>query len=399
MKYCLIIPDGAADAAQDSLGGRTPLEAAATPNMDAMAAAGRVGTVLTIPEGYAPGSDVAIMSVLGYAPQDYYSGRAPLEAASMGISLQPGDYAVRCNLVTIADSTMADYSSGHISPAEAVEIMATLNAEIGGEGVEFYPGKGYRNILVVRGAGSLDVETTPPHDIAGEKITAHLPRGADAKVFLGLMEKSRGILSTHEVNRRRKSDGKLEATSIWLWGEGRSAVFPSFAETYGVRAAVITAVDLVAGICALTGWERIDVPGATGYYDTDYRGKGRAAAEALSAYDMVFVHVEAPDEASHDRDVEAKVKAIEEIDKHVVGPLMEAAAAFGRYRMLVLPDHYTLLSTAGHSKGAVPFAVCGEGINTCGAAHFDERHAALGMKFSSGPQLMSAFLGEADQWD
>lgn len=399
MKYVLMIPDGAADNPVPSLGGRTPLEAADTPNMDAVAREGAVGTVSTIPAGFPPGSDVAIMSVLGYDPAMYYSGRAPLEAASMGITLGPGDWAVRCNLVTIANGNMADYSAGHISPAEAAEIMATLNAQIGGAGLEFYPGKGYRNLLVMRGAGELAVETTPPHDIAGKDAAGYLPGGADADVFRRLMEKSVPVLANHAVNARRIADGKSPATSIWLWGQGKAARFPSFQSLYGPRAAVITAVDLVAGTCALAGWERIVVPGATGYYDTDYRGKADAAIKGLRSYDLVFVHVEAPDEASHNRDAEAKVRVIEEIDRKIVGPIRAALAGFGPHRMLVLPDHYTYLATGAHAGGAVPFAVCGEGIPAKGARAYSEKEAARGTKFASGPELMSAFLGKGNQWE
>lgn len=399
MKYVLIIPDGAADNPVPEISGKTPLEAARTPHMDAVARDGATGTVSTIPAGFPPGSDVAIMSVLGYDPAGYYSGRAPLEAASMGIALGPGDWAVRCNLVTISDGKMADYSAGHISPAEAAEIMVTLNAEIGGSGLEFYPGKGYRNLLVMRGAGELAIETTPPHDIAGKEVAAYFPRGADAAVFRGLMDKSVPVLAGHAVNARRLAAGKSPATNVWLWGQGKAARFPSFQSVYGVRAAVITAVDLVAGTCALAGWERIAVPGATGYYDTDYRGKAEAAVRGLARYDLVFVHVEAPDEASHNRDAKAKVRVIEEIDREVVGPLRAALAGSGPHRMLVLPDHYTCLATGAHAGGAVPFAVCGEGIPARGARAYSEKEAARGKRFASGPELMSAFLGKGNPWE
>lgn len=398
MKYVLIIPDGAADNPVPLLSGRTPLEAADTPNMDAVARDGAAGTVSTIPTGFPPGSDVAIMSVLGYDPAKYYSGRAPLEAASMGVTLGDGDWAVRCNLVTITDGKMADYSAGHISPAESAEIMAALNAAIGGAGVEFYPGKGYRNLLVLRKAGNLAVETTPPHDIAGRDAASHLPSGPDAGIFRALMDESVPVLARHSVNARRTAAGKSPATGIWLWGQGKAARFPSFRTLYGPSAAVITAVDLVAGTCALAGWERIAVPGATGYYDTDYRGKALAAIEGLETYDLVFVHVEAPDEASHNRDPQAKVRVIEEIDRNVVGPIRAALAASGPHRILVLPDHYTYLATGAHAGGAVPFAVCGEGIPAGGARAYSENEAARGVQFSSGPELMSEFLGKGNQW-
>lgn len=398
MKYALVIPDGAADGPQDALGGKTPLAAADTPNMDSVARSGAVGTVVTIPDGFPPGSDVAIMSVLGYDPREFYSGRAPLEAASMGIALGPGDWALRCNLVTIADGAMADYSAGHISSAEAAGLIASLAAELGGQGVEFHAGKSYRHLLVLRGAGEIEVETTPPHDIAGRQVHEYLPQGPDGKLLRSLMAKAEPVLARHEVNIRRVRDGRPAATGIWLWGQGRAAKFPAFKDVYGARAAVITAVDLVAGICALAGWQRIVVPGATGYYDTDFRGKGAAAAEALERFDLVFVHVEAPDEASHNRDAAAKVKAIENVDRDVVGPLIDALAAFGPHRMLVLPDHYTLLSTAGHARGAVPFAIAGDGVPASGAAGFCEEAAGNGPQFASGPRLMRAFLGKVTPW-
>ena len=398
MKYVLVIPDGAADFPLAELGGKTPLEAAAKPNMDRIAREGVLGTVDTIPEGFPPGSDVAIMSVLGYDPREFYSGRAPLEAASMGIALGENDWALRCNLVTIAEGRMIDYSAGHISPSEAAEIVKTLNGQLGGPGVEFYAGKGYRNLLVLRGLKRLRVETTPPHDIKGEETAKHLPRGKDAGVLKRLMDASGVVLLDHRTNRRRAAAGQVAATHIWLWGEGRSRRLPSYGERYGVAAAVITAVDLVAGISALAGWQRIVVPGATGYYDTDYRGKGRAAAKALDKYDLVFVHVEAPDEASHNRDAREKVRAIEEIDKHVAGPLLEALSRRKGWRILVLPDHYTPVQSAAHSGEPVPFAICGRGIEASGSAAFSERAAVNGPHISKGYTLMGEFLGKAEQW-
>lgn len=391
MKYAIVIADGSADMPQGDLGGRTPLEAAQTPNMDRVAAGGIVGTVRTVPDGYSPGSDVAMMSIVGYDPSLHYTGRAPLEAASMGIELADGDWAVRCNLVTIRDGAMADYSAGHIGEDEAAAICESLNERLGSAELRFHPGKGYRNLLVLRARGKLDVETTPPHDIAGQPVARHLPRGADAEVFRLLMEASRGVLESHEVNRRRAASGLPEATSIWLWGEGSATSFPPFREKYARSAAVITAVDLVAGICALAGWERIVVPGATGYYDTDYEGKAAAAEKALESHDLVMVHVEAPDEASHNRDLANKIRAIENIDSKIVAPL--ASSDRRDLRLLVMSDHYTLVSTGVHDGTPVPFAMFGAGIEPGGAAVFSEVAASGGARFGCGGELMERFLG------
>ncbi|MCD6404229.1 MAG: cofactor-independent phosphoglycerate mutase [Planctomycetes bacterium] len=393
MKYVIVISDGCADHPLEVLGGRTPLEAAEIPNMDLVAREGTIGTVRTVPEGFKAGSDVAIMSIVGCAPEKYYTGRAPLEAAGIGITLSGGDWAARCNFVTIAGGRMADYSAGHISNEEAGRLVESLREAVGGAGVEFFPGKSYRNLLVLRGAGDLEVATTPPHDIAGKEVSAYLPSGRDAGVFGRLMDAARDVLATHEVNTVRRAEGKGEATDIWLWGEGRASRFPRFSREYGIRAAVITAVDLVGGICALSGWERIVVPGATGYYDTDYSGKADAAAEALKDFDLVLVHVEAPDEASHAQDAENKIRAIENVDRCVVGPLLEEAAHVDGFRMLVMSDHYTLVSSGAHGGEPVPFAMCGSGIEERPGECFSEAAAAGGVRFENGPDLVRTFIG------
>jgi len=392
VKYVVIIADGSADLPQEALGGKTPLEAADTPAMDRLAAAGLVGTVGTVPPGLSPGSDVAMMSIIGCDPAVYYTGRAPLEAASMGVDLADGDWAARCNLVTIVDGRMADYSAGHISVEEAAAICESLNESLGSGTIVFHPGRGYRNLLVLASRGDLEVETTPPHDIAGRPVADYLPRGRDAALFVELMEASRGVLSSHEVNSRRAASGLPEATSIWLWGQGRATSLPQFRERYGPSAAVITAVDLVAGICALAGWERIVVPGATGYYDTDYEAKASAAAAALEGCDLVLVHVEAPDEAAHNRDLANKIRAIENIDAKVVAPLASLAGREGM-RVLVMSDHYTLVSTGAHDATPVPFALAGPGVEREGGASFSEAAAAAGPRLSGGGELMERLLG------
>lgn len=394
MKYILIIADGAADLPQDALKGKTPLEAAQIPNTDRVARSGRIGTVRTVPPGFQAASDVAVMSILGARPADCYTGRAPLEAASLGIRLASGDWAARCNLVTITDGRMADYSAGHITNEEAASIVAALNAELGRPGTEFHAGKSYRNLLVLRNAGDLHVETTPPHDIAGQAIKQYLPAGPDADIFRGLMDQSAPLVAGHNVNARRRADGAPEVTGIWLWGQGRATSLPDFREKYGISAAVITAVDLVAGICALSGWERIVVPGATGYYDTDYRAKAAAAIKALRSVDLVLVHVEAPDEASHNLDLENKIRAIENIDKLVVGPLLDAAAGLAACRLMVMADHYTLVASGAHGARPVPFAMCGDGIAAGGALCFSEKQAADGVRLAEGPDLIELFAGK-----
>ena len=392
MKYAIVIADGSADLPLPDLGGRTPLEAAEIPNIDRVAAEGFVGTVRTVPDGFSPGSDVAMMSIVGYAPGRYYTGRAPLEAASMGVALADGDWALRCNLVTIRDGRMVDYSAGHPQDDEATAICATLNEKLGSDKLRFYPGKGYRNLLVVRSRGRLDVQTTPPHDIAGQPVEEYLPRGGDAHFLTELMERSGEVLAGHDVNKRRAASGQAEATSIWLWGEGGATHFPPFRELYGRRAAVITAVDLVAGICALAGWERIVVPGATGYYDTDYGAKAAAAAGALESRDLVLVHVEAPDAASHNRDLANKIRAIENIDSKIVAPLASLKDTL-ELRLLVMADHYTLVSTGAHDGTPVPFAMCGAGIAAGRAAGFSEASASRGPSLERGSELMERFLG------
>jgi len=421
VKFAVVIPDGCADYPSEELGGRTPLEAAETPAMDEVARSGLVGRVRTVPDGYTPGSDVAIMSVLGYAPQEHFTGRAPLEAASMDIELGENDWAARANLVTVRDGRMADYSAGHISTPEARRLVESLNEAFSAEPIEFHAGNGYRNLLVRRGAGEVAAETTPPHDIAGQPVEEHLPRGKDAEFLKGLMERSSEVLAGHEVNAARRSRDHPEATQIWLWGGGKSTRLAPFREKFGLSAAVITAVDLVAGICRLAGWERIAVPGATGYYDTDYDGKCAAALEALGKFDLVLVHVEAPDEASHNRDAAEKVRAIERVDRRIVAPLLENLG--DSFRLLVLSDHYTLLSSGAHHGEPVPFAACGEGlgpsaggggsgsgaeafsesaaagaVSGSGAKGFSEADAARGEFIERGPELMERFTGKAKQW-
>ena len=400
MKYVIVIPDGCADEGQDSLGGKTPLQAANLPNMDRIAQLGAVGRADNVPIPLTPASDVATLSLFGYDPLVVYTGRAPLETAAMGIPLGPNDWAIRCNLVHVENECMRDFTAGHITSEDGRPLIETLQAALGDAQLEFHPGVSYRNILVYRPAPgtsapfSDQTKTQPPHDVPDRPIANHLPQGPGSDLLRSLMERSRTILGDHPVNRKRRDAKRRDATQIWLWGQGRAPSLKPFAEVYGKRGAIISAVDLVRGVGVLLGWQRIDVPGATGYLDTDYAAKGRAAIAALPHYDLVCVHVEAPDEASHEGKADEKVKALERIDRHIVGPLLEALPDYGPYRILVSPDHRTTLRTRAHAYGMVPFAVAGTGVATKGQTSYDE---IVGEKsdliFEKGHDLMNYFLG------
>jgi 2,3-bisphosphoglycerate-independent phosphoglycerate mutase len=402
MIYAIIIPDGCADEPQDSLDGKTPLQAAHKPHMDQIARSGVVGRSNNVPPPLTPASDVATLSLFGYDPLVVYTGRAPLEAAAMGVPLGPNDWAIRCNLVYIENEEMRDFTAGHITNDDGRALLGAVQASLGGpvpDGrLEFHPGVSYRNLLVYRAERPApftdQTKTQPPHDIPDKSIAEYLPRGPGGDLLRGLMEKSRPLLRDHPVNRTRASTGKRPATQIWLWGQGRAPSLRPFAEVYGKRGAIISAVDLVRGVGVLLGWKRIDVPGTTGYLDTDYAAKGRYAVEALKDHDLVCVHVEAPDEASHEGRADAKVKALEEIDRHIVGPLLEALPRHGDWRILVSPDHRTPLRTRAHAYGPVPFAIAGTDIASKGQASYDEAVAAASeLAFEKGHELMRTFLG------
>ncbi len=393
MRFVMILPDGAADEAVDSLGGRTPLQAARTPHMDWIAAHGRCGTALTVPAGFTPASDVATLSVIGYDPTRYYTGRAPLEAAARNCPVGPADVVFRCNLTTIVDHTMFDFSAGHISQSEAEVLIADINQAFGGDDLRFYPGVMYRHLMVLRDPGPLDVTCTAPHDIPGEPIEPHLPRGADAARVIRLMEQARPLLEDHAVNQARRTAGQPAANAIWLWGHGRPPALPSFAERFGRRGACIAAVDLIRGIGKLIGWTIHDVAGATGYLDTDYAAKGRAAVALLKDYDLVCVHIEAPDEAGHNGDAAAKVVALEQIDQHIVGPLLDALRAYDCWRILVIPDHPTPVGLRTHTRTPPPFCMAGTGLAAGAARTFDEASCAgSGVHCNPAHQLMESFL-------
>jgi 2,3-bisphosphoglycerate-independent phosphoglycerate mutase len=410
MKYVIVIPDGAADAPQPSLGGKTPFQAARTPALDALAARGTVGLTNHVPDSLPPGSEVACMSLMGYDPLAYFTGRAPLEAAAQGISLGPDDWAVRCNLVTIAEANgeaiMEDFTAGHVTTAEATELLAAAQRGLAVDfpelaGWEFKPGVSYRNLLLHRGrpgAAPFDgsLRATPPHDLMDKPVADSFPRGTGSRLLTEIMSRSAGWLAGHPVNKARLAAGKRPATHVWLWGVGRAPAMEPFRTKYGMSGTMITAVDLLRGLAALAGWKRLEVPGATGYLDTDYAAKGRAAIAELATTDLVCVHVEAPDEASHQGDAAEKVKAIEEIDAKIVKPIVAHLATLGDHRILICPDHPTFISTKTHSRGSVPFLMAGAGIAAGGQATYDEiAAAASGAKIEPGWTLMGRFLGHA----
>jgi len=360
MKYIVLLGDGMADDPQDSLGGRTPLEAAHTPNMDRIAACGRIGLTRTVPENMEPGSDVANLAVLGFEPQKHYTGRAAIEAAAMGITLGPGQAAFRMNLVSFGgddeNPTMADYSAGHPDEKEQKAVLDALSRELEGEGLRIYPGVGFRNLCIASNFdGSPDLK--PPHDHAGEYLKNIAPSGPGSELIAELQHRARKLLKDHPVNLARAESGKPPISGIWLWGTGRAGTMPTFHERHGLSAAVITGVDLVRGLGRMLGMEIINVPGATGYVDTNYQGKARAALQALERVDFVFLHVEAPDEAAHEGDLELKVRAIEDFDQKTAGTVLEGLSRFDEAKVMVLPDHETPLAERGHRGGPVPFAV------------------------------------------
>lgn len=400
MKYVLVIPDGVADEAQSVLGGKTPLQAADVPHMDMVARLGIVGQTDNVPASMPSGSDVGTMSLFGYDPLKYHTGRAPLEAAAQGIELGPDDWAIRCNLVTVQDGNMVSFTAGQIPNELGADLIETLQRDqCGSTEWKFHTGVSYRNLLLYRsrdGAAPLDgsTVTTPPHDITDQPIADHLPHGAGSNELRRLMERSQTLFQESAANARRIASGEQSATQIWLWGQGKAPALTPFAERFGVSAAVITAVDLLRGIGRLLGWDVIEVPGATGYTDTDYAAKGRYALETLREKDFVCVHVEATDEASHEGEVHEKVKAVEAIDQHIVGPIHAALRESGEpYRMLVCPDHPTFLRTKTHSHGYCPFAMCGERITPDDLTAYDELTAAAsGRVLDEGHNLMPLFF-------
>jgi len=383
-KYLVIIPDGAADLPLEELGGRTPLEVANTPNLEAIAREGQVGLAHTIPaEAENPGSDIALLSILGYDPVKYYTGRAPLEAASLGVALEEKDVAFRCNLVTSDGERLLNYSAGDISTEEARPLIELINKRLGTSKRQFFPGISYRHLMTWR-EGPVEVKTTPPHDIQGERLEPYLPQGDGEEVLRTLIYDSLEVLQGHEINRRRREERKPAANMIWLWGQGRAPNLPSFSARWGMAGVVIGAVDLVRGVAKYAGLAAPKVEGATGGIETNFSGKAQAAITALEKADFVLVHIEAPDEAAHQGNIEKKIWAIEQVDEKVVGPLRERLA--GKGRMLILPDHRTPISIRTHSRHPVPFALWpGE---SKAAAFSEAEAAATGVVVEEGHRLI-----------
>jgi 2,3-bisphosphoglycerate-independent phosphoglycerate mutase len=402
MKYIILLGDGMADYPLKELEDKTPLEAAYTPNMDQMARNGIVGTVKTIPEGLTSGSDVANLNVLGYDPCLYYTGRGPLEAANMGIWLKKGDIAFRCNLITAKENTLVDYSAGHITDDEAGPLIKFIDDKLGNENIQFYPGTSYRHLVLIREGIKLSgfntedmskVQCIPPHDISGRKISEHFPQGKGSEFLVELMNRSRPLLEAHAVNEVRKATGKNPGNMIWLWGQGKRPNLATFKEKYGLNGSVISAVNLINGLGLYAGLKVINVPGATGFFDTNYKGKAEAALESLKKNDFVFVHVEAPDEAGHMGRVDKKVQAIEDFDRFIVGTVLEGSRQFSEYKIMVLPDHPTPIALKTHSAEPVPFVICGSDITKGNVHNYDEKSAQQGeVHIKEGYKLMDYFI-------
>ncbi len=397
MKYLILIGDGMADRPLNELGGKTPLMVARTPNMDALAQQGEIGLVRTIPKGYPKGSEIANLSVFGYDPRQYYTGRGPLEAASIGVKLGPHDIAFRLNLVSLeaigGSVIMEDYSAGHISTEEGGEIIRDLDRELGDSVFRFYPGISYRHLLVWKGKGE-KIKTTPPHDITEQEIGDYLPKGEGAQDLIRLMTGTQIFLKSHPVNHKTHQEGKREANATWPWGQGKAPQMPSFTERFGLTGSVISAVDLIKGIGIYAGLEVITVPGATGYLDTNYQGKAEYALRSLEKGDFVYIHVEAPDEASHNGDLDAKIAAIEAFDEKVVGTIVRGMERGGDYKIMVLPDHPTPIELKTHTDDPVPFVIYdSHEKGASGKGGFDEQTAAKsGIMIEEGHKLIARFV-------
>ncbi len=403
MKYIVMVADGMSDYPLEELGGRTPLESSRVPNMTFMAKEGVVGSAVTIPKGMTPASDVANLAILGYDPAKHYSGRGPLEAANMGIELGPDDVAFRCNLITEDKGALRDYSAGHITSKESGLLMKEIDKNLSSDNVKFYPGVSYRHLMVIKNGRNFDangkkadlskISYLPPHDITGRRIDKNLPKGKGAEFLIKLMTDSKAILGRHDINKVRVDLKENPGNMIWLWGQGTKPDLPSFKEKYGVTGSIISAVDLVNGIGKIIGLEPIKVPGATGYYDTNYQGKGDYAMASLEKKDFVFIHVEAPDEAGHNKDIRAKIAAIENFDRHIVGTALKHFKDKDNVRMIVLPDHATPISVGTHTTDPIPFVIYGAGIEPDSIMVFGENSAKSSrFTFSTGWQLMDYFM-------
>lgn len=404
MKYVVVLCDGMADYPVPALGGKTPMMCAKKPNIDALANKGEVGLVRTVAKGLKPGSDVANMSVLGFDPKLYYTGRSPLEAASIGVQLKDTDVTLRTNLVTLSDAdnyedkTMVDYCAGDISTAEAAEIMQDVERHFGNDRFTFYAGVSYRHCLVWAN-GTTDLgDMTPPHDISGRVVGEYLSKSENAKELIAMMKESYDFLMEHPVNKKRIAEGKRPANSIWLWGEGKKPMLPSFYDTFGKKGAIISAVDLLKGIAKCADMEAPEVDGATGYIDTNFEGKAEAAVEALkNGCDFAYIHLEAPDECGHRNEPENKVKAIEMIDSRVLPIVLDGLSKIGEdYKIMVLPDHPTPIVTQTHASDPVPYVIYHKNNEKQGVSTVNEETAkATGVFLENGPDIMKKFLEEA----
>jgi len=394
-KYIIVVGDGMGDYPLEELGGKTPLQVARKPNLDWIAANGRNGLLRTIPEGTNPGSDIAIMSILGYDPKKYRLGRGPLEAAGMGIKLKKGEFAFRCNFITQKKGVIADYSAGHITTEEAQELINELKNEFKSLG-DFYPGISYRHLFVLKKVpdDADNIKTTPPHDVVGGKVSDYLVRpegNKTAKILNEMMLRSEQILSEHPVNISRLKTGKNPANMIWLWGEGKKPVMKTLGEKYGISGAVVSAVTVVKGIGVCAGMTKLEVPGATGYYDTNYENKAKYALRALEDHDLVLIHIEAPDEAGHVGDIERKIEAIENIDSRLLGNIIDALE--GEYKIAVMADHLTPIKVRGHVSDPVPISIYSTGGRKDEVKCFDENSVVEGsLGVLEGNRFMDIFI-------
>jgi 2,3-bisphosphoglycerate-independent phosphoglycerate mutase len=400
-KYLLLLGDGMGDYPIAEMGNQTPLEIARTPAMDYLAQRGQVGLARTIPPGMPKGSDVANLSILGYDPARYYTGRAPLEAASMGLTLAADEVAYRCNLVNIrtpseeallTEGEMVDYSAGHVTSAEAEVLIRLIDEKLGNQAWRFYPGVSYRHLMVARG-GPEKVDCTPPHDIPGKPLSANLPQGEGAGSLISLMQASYAILSAHPINLERERAGKLPANLIWLWGQGKTPSLVSFREKYDLWGSIISAVDLVKGLGRIAGLEVIEVPGATGYLDTNFEGKAQALIESIGKLDFCYLHLEAPDEAAHNGDLRAKIRAIEMFDQRIIGPVIEGLKGRKGVKVLLLCDHLTPIAVRTHTDDPVPFLISSLDAEPKAGLRYTESDAhSSGLFFPEGHRLLEHFL-------
>ncbi len=394
MKYIVVVPDGAADYPQESLGGKTLFEVADIPHIHYLASKGVIGRVQTVPKGFHPASDIANLSILGYNPKKYYTGRAPLEAANMGIELLPGDVAFRCNLITEVEGKIFDYSAGHISTREATVLINNLDAQLGNDEIKFYPGISYRHLVVIKEGlkkGLNKLRCYPPHDIMSKSVKRYYPSGKGSDFIIDLMERSRNVLVKNDINSVRVDLKENPANMVWLWGQGLKPEMEQFKDKFGLKGAVISAVDLIKGIGRVVGFDVLEVENATGYYDTNYKGKAEKALEALEKVDFVFVHIEATDEAGHNKDLRMKMTCLERIDKLVVGTLLDKLD-LDETRIMIVPDHFTPVSLGTHSSEPVPFLVAGAGIPQSFIPKFSEEEASRSSLFFEDASRLMEYL-------